>query len=326
MSVTAEILVLDSLQRDREGLKALFEKEGLLCTVVADPSHARELIMGKFFPAAVIDLDFGGVGAGLELCHFMREHSPATALIMLTARRSFEAAVQALRLGVSDVIMKTPQEIPRLRALMLRELDKQGSVTGNSDLLRTAQSVLEESVKIMLEMGRSLYADGDSVSQRKPRLLLVETDPSMVERVQAGLGPSVCDFHVEMSGGAALDKALAVPFDIVVVNEQLGDLPGPTILKSLQNYHVETLGLLYSTHDGTGHLDRYQSGHPVQVERPFAGAPHLVERLRTLVQELAQLQQERGYIRAFRRHHEAFLRRYADLKIRIDNLRSTSSS
>ncbi len=326
MVIAAEILVLDALERDREGLKALFEKEGYVCTVVADPAQARELIIGKFFPIAVIDLDFGGVGAGIDLCHFVREHSPATALVMLTARRSFEAAVSAIRLGVVDVIMKTPGEIPRLRSMIIKELDKQGSVTGHSDLLRTAQVVLEEAVKIMLEMGRSLYHSADSSSRRRPRVLLIDSDPELIEQVRTLIDPATCDFHAEVSGGAGLDKALATAFDIVAVSEQLEDLPGTTVLKSLQNYHAETLGLLYSKHETTGHLDRYQAGHPAHVERPFGGARHLADRMKGIVQELEQLQQERGYIRAFRRHHEGFLRRYADLKIRIDNLRSTSSS
>ncbi|MCB9667174.1 MAG: response regulator [Myxococcales bacterium] len=324
MNTTAEILILDSLDRDREGLRVLFEKEGYLCTVVADASEARELIIGKFFPVAVVDLDFGGVGAGVDLCFFLREHSPATSIVMLTSRRSFEAAVQAMRLGVVDVIMKTPGEIPRLRATILKELDKQGSVSGNSDLLRTAQSVLEEAVKIMLEMGRSLYVSSDSSSQRRPRVLLVDNDATLVDQIRTTLNPALCELHIEMTGGAALDKALATPFDLVAVSEQLGDLPGTTVLKSLQNYHVETLGLLYSKQQG-GHLDRYQAGQPAHVERPFGGAPHLLERVTSIAQEVGQLQRERGYIRAFRRHHETFLRRYADLKIRIDNVRSGMS-
>ncbi|QQR90278.1 MAG: response regulator [Myxococcales bacterium] len=317
---SSEIIVLDSLSRDRDGMKQLFEKEGHLCTVVVDPMEARDLATRKFFSVAIVDLDFGGVGAGLELVRFLREHSPATSVLLLSSRRSFEAAVAAMRLGVIDVVMKTPEEIPRLRAEVLREVDKHGSLSADSTLLRSVQSVLEESMKIMLDMGRVLYKDAsDSIMLRRPRVLLVDDRKEILEAARRGMDAKECDLHMEMNGGAALEKASDQPFEIVAVRAELQDLPGPTLLKSIQNYHAETIGLLYSEQNG-GHLERYQGGHAIDVERPFTGTGYLVERLQSVINELRQLQQERRYIRAFRRHHEAFLRRYADLKMRIDSL------
>ena len=86
----AEILIVDSLERDREGMRNLFEKEGLVCTAVQDAAGARQWVLRKFFSAAVVDLDVGSVGGGLEVARFIREHSAATTIIMLSSRRSYE--------------------------------------------------------------------------------------------------------------------------------------------------------------------------------------------------------------------------------------------
>ena len=70
----------------------------------------------------------------------------------------------------------------------------------------------------------------------------------------------------------------------------------------------------------TGPVERYQHGRVTHVERPFARPEELVARLGELVGEFASLQKERKYIQAFRSRHGEFLKRYADLKARLDAL------
>ena len=232
-----------------------------------------------------------------------------------------------MRLGAVDVISKSPKEIPRLKQVLLTELDRHGTIDADSGILRSVSAVLEEAVKIMLEMGRELYEDAttDSVVLQ-PRVLLVDDDADFLGQLRDSLDQNTCILHFETSGGAALDKASEQPFDIVAVRGQLPDLPGATVLKSIQNYHSENIGLLYSAAGEDGHLDRYQGGVPTHVERPFTGPSQLTQKLQTIINEFGHLQQERRYIRAFRRHHDGFLRRYADLKMRIDGLKDGSGS
>ena len=56
------------------------------------------------------------------------------------------------------------------------------------------------------------------------------------------------------------------------------------------------------------------------TERPFKGAVHLAIRIQTLADELGTRAQERRFIQAFRNDHEDFLRRFAELKLKIDRL------
>ena len=103
-----ELLIADGIDRDREGLRKLFDDQGFICTGCGDVATAQELVRRKFFPVAVIDLDFGSTGGGIDFARFVQQTSRPTRLVLLAGRRSFEAAVDALRLGVVDVVINAP--------------------------------------------------------------------------------------------------------------------------------------------------------------------------------------------------------------------------
>jgi hypothetical protein len=92
------------------------------------------------------------------------------------------------------------------------------------------------------------------------------------------------------------------------------------VLRSIQAQRGEVLGLLYSAADGNGRIDRVEHGQTEDTERPFEGAEHLVRKIRELADELGTRAQERRFIQAFSADHQDFLRRYAELKLKIDRL------
>jgi hypothetical protein len=126
------------------------------------------------------------------------------------------------------------------------------------------------------------------------------------------------EVSVELSGGAGLDKASTFAFQIVAVCAELTDLPGQILVKSVQAQQKKTLGLLYSK--STGRIDRYEEGKLTGSDQSFSGAKQLVSKLEQLVEELATMRKERRYLQAFRSEHGGFLKRYAELKVRIDSL------
>ncbi|HEY8432338.1 MAG TPA: hypothetical protein VIL20_28390, partial [Sandaracinaceae bacterium] len=77
--------------------------------------------------------------------------------------------------------------------------------------------------------------------------------------------------------------------------------------------------LLYSA-EGGGRIQRIEQGQVEATEPSFRGPSHLVEHIEALAEELGTRAQERRFIQAFRADHEDFLRRYAELKLKIDRL------
>jgi DNA-binding response OmpR family regulator len=322
MAQGEELLIAEGTERDREGLRKLFDSEGFVCTVTANSEQARDLLRRKFFPVALVDLDYGGTNEGLALATYIEQHSRPTKIVMLTSRRSFDAAVRALRIGVVDIVNKRPDQIEHLRAAVGMAVDRYHSGTKDSALFREARAVLDESMRIMVGLCRKSYgADGSSGSglKIKPAILIVDEQQPFLQALADLTRDKPWDVSVELRGGPGLDRASSFSFQIVCVRDELMDLSGHVLLRSAQTQQHSPLGLLYSQ-VGAGRIDRYEQGQAKASETPFRGPEHLVEALRRAVDELVQLREERRYMQAFRAEYGPFFKRYAELKARIDLL------
>jgi DNA-binding NtrC family response regulator len=317
-----ELLICDSRDADREGMRKLFEGLGYVCTTTSSGTEARELTGKKFFPVALVDLDVGRPSAGLDVLRAIRERSKPTSLVLLTNRRSFESAVEALRLGVLDVIVKVPEQIPRLQEAVAAGCDR-ASASGGDDtaFLRDVNGVLDEAFRIMLDMGRKQHADVSLGSPQtfRARVLVVEHDTEMLKELGGLVGDKPWEILAEMTGGAALDKAASQRLDIAAVRAELPDLRGSMVVKTLQAQHPDMVGLVY-TREGDGHIGTFREGKMDDGERPFRGAAHLIKRIEQLADQLSATQRDRRVIQAFRSANEDFFRRYAELKMRLGRL------
>lgn len=315
-----ELLIADSNDRDREGLRKLFDGQGYVCTASDRMDTVKELVQRKFFPVAVIDLDFGSAGGGLELARFVQENSRPTRVLLLVGRRSFEAAVEGLRLGVVDIVSKRPDQIAYLQNAVRRATDLSHAGDKGGALMHEVNDLLADALKIMLSMARKVYSGPDTSGAGfaiKPAILIIDEDQAFVQELSQKLADKAWDVSIEVSGGSGLDRASSFSFQIVAVREELSDLPGPMLLRSAQAQQSQGLGLLYSIAEGKA--ERYEGGKPTKGW-PCANADDLVRRMQELVSELSTRREERRYMQAFRSEHGAFLKRLAEIKVRIDQL------
>lgn len=321
MAQGEELLIAEAAERDRSGLRSVFEAEGFVCTVATSTDQVRELFRRKFFPVAVIDLDFGGTNEGLALAAHAQQVSQPTKIVMITSRRSFEAAVSALRVGVVDIVNKRPDQVSHLRGAVSLALDRYHSSSKDSALVREARAVLDDAVRIMLGLGRKLYgSETSSASLRiKPTILIVDPNQAFLQKVANLLADRPWDVSVELRGGSGLDRASSFAFQVVCVRDELADLPGHMLVRTAQAQKHSPLGVVYSE-VGAGHIDRCEAGVVKHTEQPFVGPEHLVRVLDKLVEELQVLREERRYLQAFRSDYGPFFKRFAELKARIDML------
>lgn len=320
MSAGSELLIVDGVQRDREGLRKFFDERGFVCTAVGDGASARQLVQQKFFPVALVALDLEQPDAGLDLIREIRQKSRQTAVILLAGRKTYEAAVQALRMGVVDVVSKTQADVAHLAQVVTLADERFKSAQGD-DLYREIRSVLDESFKVMLAMSRKIYAHlSMAAAPLRPSVMIIDGESDFLRDLAPLVQSTGWDLTAEMTGGSGLDRGMSLKLDIVAVRNELPDLPGSMVLRSIQAQRGEVLGLLYSAADGSGRIERVEQGQTEETERPFGGAGHLVERIQALAEELGTRAQERRYIQAFRADHEDYLRRYAELKLKIDRL------
>ena len=104
MNATTLLLVED----DANVARTLVERlgaEGFTVTHAASVAAAREALGSRAFAAAVLDVGLPD-GNGFEVGRYLREVSPATAMLFLTAWGTPEDRIRGLELGADDYLTK----------------------------------------------------------------------------------------------------------------------------------------------------------------------------------------------------------------------------
>jgi DNA-binding NtrC family response regulator len=120
------ILVVDDEQDFLESVARGLRLEGFPdVTVVSRSADVPALLDQRQFDCALLDVTMPELD-GVELLAIIKEKSPATECIMVTAQESVPTVVRAMRLGAYDYLLKptTPEELSRTldRALERRRL------------------------------------------------------------------------------------------------------------------------------------------------------------------------------------------------------------
>jgi len=99
------ILVADDEAAIRDSLSEVLREEKYEVVEVADGLGAIEALQERDFDLVIADLRMPGAD-GLEVLRRARERAPQTLVILVTAYASLETAVEALRQGAHDYIIK----------------------------------------------------------------------------------------------------------------------------------------------------------------------------------------------------------------------------
>ena len=116
----ARILVVDDEPEIREVLCELFSEE-YDCTPAASAEQALEKLSQEHFHLIVSDIMMSGM-SGLEMIPRVPELSPDTVVVMISGAQTIESAIDALRLGAFDYIMK-PFDLRQVEAAVKRAFD-----------------------------------------------------------------------------------------------------------------------------------------------------------------------------------------------------------
>jgi DNA-binding NtrC family response regulator len=115
MTTPVRILVVDDEQHIRNSLATWFREEGYDVSMAASGKEALATLTREGTNILLVDIKMPGMD-GLELQHKVRELAPDATIIIMTAYASVETAVQALKEGAYDYIVKPfdPESVSRL--------------------------------------------------------------------------------------------------------------------------------------------------------------------------------------------------------------------
>jgi two-component system response regulator PilR (NtrC family) len=128
------ILIVDDEQIIRESASFILRKEGFDVEEAENGRAAYEKFVEKAFDLVITDLEMPEM-KGIELLSKIRELSPQTIVIIVTAYGSLETAISALRMGASDYLLK-PIEFDELTMKIRRLLEYRKLLWENQYLRR----------------------------------------------------------------------------------------------------------------------------------------------------------------------------------------------
>jgi DNA-binding NtrC family response regulator len=325
----AEVLVVDGDEKVQRGLAQMLAAAGLVPTVMTDPERARALASEKYFPVAVIDLDTPAANEGLSLVRWFKEESPITATFVICSRKVFESAVEAFRAGAIDIVVKAPDQVELLKQRILEAVNAAHTRVTEERLLGEALSVHEEFLKRLMDASRRLSeleerlsghpGDGDGDCH----VCVVEPNDgdwlfSALNQLLRGRDGYV--LRHASSGSEAMDLAGRSRFNIALVSSQLPDLPSSMVLSALKQQSPDTIAIVYSRPGTTvGRAEIVDGSKAILMIAELTDPRQMVARIDELREAQLRTARERRYLGRFRQENYELLRKYAELKQKLQS-------
>lgn len=118
----AKILIAEDEKGMREVLEIFLQEEGYQTVSARDGRAAIEALEKDIFDLVITDVKMP-YADGFEVLRKVKEISPETVVIMITAFGTTESAIEAIKLGAYDYIEK-PFKIEEIRVVIKRALEK----------------------------------------------------------------------------------------------------------------------------------------------------------------------------------------------------------
>jgi DNA-binding NtrC family response regulator len=135
--MSGKILIVDDEPTIRETLSLVLKEEKYECDLAENGAEGLKRVKEKNFDLIITDLKMPEMG-GLELMEKVKPISPKTSVMIITAYASLESAIQALRLGAYDYIIK-PLDFDDVILRIKRLMDHRELLNENEYLRKEVQ-------------------------------------------------------------------------------------------------------------------------------------------------------------------------------------------
>ncbi len=132
------ILVVDDERSMRDFLSIMLKKEGYDVVTAENGGDALKTVQGEIFDLVISDVKMPELD-GIDVLRAVKEVSPETVVIMITAFATTETAVEAMKLGAYDYIIK-PFKVDEIKLIIKKAFEKHSLRKENILLRREIES------------------------------------------------------------------------------------------------------------------------------------------------------------------------------------------
>ncbi len=277
------VLVVDDERNIRQSIERYLRLEGIEAVSAENGLSAQRLLGEEAFAAGIIDLRMPGMD-GLALLRWLREEGQRLPVIMISAYGEIRDAVEAMKLGAEDYVVKPfdPEElVVRLKHILANrrladqvELGSRAAPQGLPELggtprMRELAAMVEKvagSPSTVLITGES--GSGKEVIARRIHALSSRVEAPFVAINIAGMPETLLEselFGYERGAFTGAERRKIGMFELAssgsLFLDEIGDMPlhlQVKLLRVLQERRIQRLG----------------STQPVPVDARFIAATH----------------------------------------------------
>jgi diguanylate cyclase (GGDEF)-like protein len=119
----ANILVIDDEENIRELLRELLEDENFSVSTASSGEEGIEIAKERAFDVVITDLKMPGM-SGIEVIRKFKEKNSNTTVIVITGYPTIESAVEAMKEGAYDYILK-PFNLDHIKLVVRKAMERQ---------------------------------------------------------------------------------------------------------------------------------------------------------------------------------------------------------
>lgn len=241
MTGSAQILLIDDDHNLRQTLSIILRREGYLVAEAATASEGLKKLGNASFELILLDLKLPDMD-GLAALPQIHQLCPDTPVLILTAYATLESAIEAVRLGARDYILK-PIDPPYILTRAREILDEQAEPRRRRELIAQVQDIFSElrqldgsDAPVMNVPSALAAADPARYLRRGPIILDLHTRHVLLEDRYIPLSPTTFDYLVVL----ARHSPNVVPY-ITLVREAQGYEVDQGEAREIVRWHVHEI-------------------------------------------------------------------------------------
>ena len=223
MPFVTSILIVDDEDNLRRSLSLILQKSGYTVNCAAKGQEAIEYLQTKSYDLMFLDLKMPDMD-GLELLPRIHGMVPDMPVLILTAHATLESAIEAVRKGARDYLVK-PIDPPLILARVEEILNEQRQPRRRREIVSTIQELLTELRQI----------DGKDGKAQGLLVTLSSTDPTRF--LQRGiLSLDLHARHVKMGDKFIQLSPTAFDYLVILLRHSPDCVPYDNLVQEAQGY------------------------------------------------------------------------------------------
>ncbi len=263
--ITEHVLFVDDEQTLRTAVEQFLKDKGCDVLTAGTAEKALELLKSTNFSVAIVDIRLPGID-GLQLVAQIKEASPETEVIIITAHASMDVTIKAIKQGAYDFLIKPFHDLEEIWLAVERALEKKRLTSKNNQLA----GQLEDQNKKLTAAVRRLKSLIDTGREMSTFTSIKNLLGFLIELVVAELGVKRTSLMLVSEDGRELWIAVGYGLSDDVVKSvrvKMGEGVAGKVARSGKPFllHGENMGMEMDSSD-PGH---YAESFPIALSVPI---------------------------------------------------------